>query len=59
LPGLSGLAQVRGFRGPTDSLSKIRTRIALDRLYVRRRSFWLDVKLLLLTPIRIFGPNAL
>ena len=57
-PGVTGLAQVSGYRGPTETLEKARKRVVLDRLYVRRRSLWLDVKLLLVTPFKVFGPNA-
>ncbi len=53
-PGLTGLWQVSG----RSSIS-YPERIALDLDYVRRRSFWLDLRLVLLTiPVVIFGRGA-
>lgn len=57
-PGLTGLAQIRGFRGPTDTLAKARARLALDRAYIRRWSFWNDLKILAATPFFLFDPGA-
>ncbi len=48
-PGITGLAQVRGFRGPTDVASVSRARIAYDLQYIRAFSIWLDVKIIALT----------
>jgi lipopolysaccharide/colanic/teichoic acid biosynthesis glycosyltransferase len=42
-PGLTGLAQIRGLRGPTDRPSKARARIACDIYYVNNFSLWLDL----------------
>lgn len=44
-PGITGLAQVRGLRGPTVLASKARQRIACDLYYVEHFSLWLDVKI--------------
>jgi exopolysaccharide biosynthesis polyprenyl glycosylphosphotransferase len=53
--GITGWAQVRGFRGDT-SLKK---RLQYDLYYIRNWSFWLDLRILLLTPWRIIrGKNA-
>ncbi|MUZ72859.1 sugar transferase [Agrobacterium vitis] len=46
-PGLTGLAQMRGLRGPTGSAAKARARIAADLFYVDNFSFWLDIKIIL------------
>ncbi|PZM15572.1 exopolysaccharide biosynthesis protein [Rhizobium tubonense] len=46
-PGLTGLAQMRGLRGPTDKAAKARARIASDLRYVRNFSLLLDVKILI------------
>lgn len=51
-PGITGLAQVNGWRGETDTLDKMIQRVAYDLEYIRRQSLWLDVKIVLLT---IFG----
>jgi lipopolysaccharide/colanic/teichoic acid biosynthesis glycosyltransferase len=45
-PGLTGLAQVRGLRGPTTDAAKARARIASDIYYVRNFSFWMDLKII-------------
>jgi Sugar transferases involved in lipopolysaccharide synthesis len=48
-PGITGLAQVRGLRGPTVSSAKARARINADIYYVRNFSFWLDMKIIFWT----------
>lgn len=45
-PGLTGLAQMRGLRGPTDKASKARARINADLYYIENYSFVLDIKIL-------------
>lgn len=57
-PGITGLAQIEGFRGPTDGLDKIRSRLRCDRTYIRRWSLAYDIKILLQTPLRLLTPNA-
>ncbi len=47
LPGITGLAQVRGFRGETDSYAAARGRLDHDLEYTRTASFWGDVKIIL------------
>ncbi|MFB9912239.1 sugar transferase [Rhizobium paknamense] len=46
-PGITGLAQMRGLRGPTDRAARARARIASDLYYVENFSFWLDLKIIL------------
>ncbi|MBY0561597.1 MAG: sugar transferase [Hyphomicrobium sp.] len=58
-PGLTGLAQISGLRGPTNTYEDISMRVNRDRAYVRRWSFLLDLKILARTPLALFGPNAL
>lgn len=48
-PGITGLAQVRGHRGPTDTKMSARARFTSDMHYVRNISFFLDLKILFLT----------
>jgi putative colanic acid biosynthesis UDP-glucose lipid carrier transferase len=48
-PGITGLAQVNGFRGETETLEKMERRIACDHQYIREWSFWLDLKILVQT----------
>ena len=48
-PGITGWAQVNGFRGATDTLEKMRQRIEHDLQYVDNWSFLLDIKIILMT----------
>jgi putative colanic acid biosynthesis UDP-glucose lipid carrier transferase len=48
-PGITGLAQVRGWRGETDTLEKMQKRVECDHEYIREWSLWLDVKILFRT----------
>jgi putative colanic acid biosysnthesis UDP-glucose lipid carrier transferase len=48
-PGITGLAQVRGWRGETDTLEKMQRRVECDHEYIREWSLWLDVKILFAT----------
>jgi Undecaprenyl-phosphate glucose phosphotransferase len=48
-PGITGWAQVRGFRGEIASDEKMRQRVEHDLYYIDNWSFWLDVKILMLT----------
>jgi exopolysaccharide biosynthesis polyprenyl glycosylphosphotransferase len=45
-PGISGWAQVNGFRGETPSVDLMERRVELDLWYVTNWSFWLDVRIL-------------
>jgi putative colanic acid biosynthesis UDP-glucose lipid carrier transferase len=58
-PGITGLAQVSGWRGETDTPEKMEKRIEFDLRYIREWSLWMDIKILLLTPLEVvFGKNA-
>lgn len=46
-PGLTGLAQMRGLRGPTDSVAKSRARVHSDLYYIQHFSFLFDVRIIL------------
>ena len=48
-PGITGLAQVNGLRGETDTLDKMRARIECDLAYLRNWSLLLDLKIVLMT----------
>ncbi|MFO0885683.1 MAG: undecaprenyl-phosphate glucose phosphotransferase [Pirellulales bacterium] len=48
-PGITGLAQVRGWRGETDTLEKMQKRVECDHEYIREWSILLDVKILIQT----------
>ena len=48
-PGITGWAQVNGFRGPTDELWKMEKRVELDVWYTENWNFMLDIKIMFLT----------
>ena len=52
-PGITGLAQIRGFRGETISDGHMEKRISSDLEYIRNWSFSLDLKILALTLVHI------
>jgi len=51
-PGITGWAQVNGFRGETDTVEKMVSRVEHDLQYIRTWSLWLDIKIVFLT---VFG----
>jgi putative colanic acid biosynthesis UDP-glucose lipid carrier transferase len=53
-PGMTGLAQVRGHRGETKTIEEMRARVESDLEYLRRWSLALDLKILVLTVVRVF-----
>jgi len=53
-PGITGWAQVNGFRGETDRLEKMVGRVACDLYYMRNWTFSLDVKIVMLTFMKGF-----
>lgn len=53
-PGITGWAQVNGYRGPTDELWKMEKRVECDVWYIENWSFLLDVKIIIRTLINIF-----
>lgn len=48
-PGITGWAQVNGFRGETDTDEKMAGRVAYDHWYIDNWSFWLDIRILFRT----------
>ncbi|MGI3127578.1 undecaprenyl-phosphate glucose phosphotransferase [Nitratireductor sp. PBL-C9] len=52
-PGVTGWAQINGWRGEIDTDEKIRKRTEYDLYYIENWSLWFDLKILLLTPIRL------
>lgn len=53
-PGITGLAQINGWRGETDTLEKMEKRIEYDLIYIRGWSIWLDLKIIFLTVFKGF-----
>ena len=58
-PGITGLAQVNGYRGETDTLEKMQKRVEMDLKYINSWSVILDIKIIFLTVLKGFNnPNA-
>jgi lipopolysaccharide/colanic/teichoic acid biosynthesis glycosyltransferase len=56
-PGITGLAQVLGWRGPTDTHAQIEQRVANDLRYISAWSFF-QTLILVRTAFTLFGKNA-
>jgi putative colanic acid biosynthesis UDP-glucose lipid carrier transferase len=54
-PGITGLAQVKGFRGPAEDSYNIVTRFYYDSIYIQKMNFQLDVNILLNTISQVFA----
>lgn len=57
-PGITGLAQISGFRGETDTLDKMEGRVRYDLEYIKNWSLWLDIKIILLTLLKFANSKA-
>jgi putative colanic acid biosynthesis UDP-glucose lipid carrier transferase len=53
-PGITGWAQINGWRGETDTLDKMQKRVEFDLQYIEHWSVWLDMKIILLTLFKGF-----
>ncbi|MCW5695516.1 MAG: undecaprenyl-phosphate glucose phosphotransferase [Bauldia sp.] len=53
-PGVTGWAQINGWRGEVDTPEKIRNRVAHDLYYIENWSVLFDLRIIALTPIRLF-----
>ena len=53
-PGITGWAQINGYRGETDTLEKMQKRVEYDLHYIENWSLWLDLKIIGLTIARGF-----
>ncbi|QQE90059.1 undecaprenyl-phosphate glucose phosphotransferase [Azotobacter chroococcum] len=53
-PGITGWAQVSGYRGETDVLEKMQKRVECDLWYIDNWSLWLDLKIIFLTLFKGF-----
>jgi Undecaprenyl-phosphate glucose phosphotransferase len=54
-PGVTGWAQINGWRGEMDTNEKIRKRTEYDLYYIENWSLLFDLKILFLTPIRLLN----
>ncbi|MGF6378581.1 putative colanic acid biosynthesis UDP-glucose lipid carrier transferase [Paraburkholderia atlantica] len=58
-PGITGWAQVNGYRGATTKVEKMEARVKFDLFYIQNWSFWFDVKIVFITIFKGFvGRNA-
>lgn len=57
-PGITGWAQINGWRGETDTLEKMEKRVEFDLEYIREWSLWLDIKIVFLTVFKGFVNKA-
>jgi lipopolysaccharide/colanic/teichoic acid biosynthesis glycosyltransferase len=59
-PGLTGLAQINGYRGETATENDMKSRLRMDLLYVKRKNLLLDLFIILKSFVLIFkgDPNA-
>jgi polysaccharide biosynthesis protein PslA len=51
-PGITGWAQVNGWRGETKTVEEIENRVACDLAYIENWSIWLDLRIMMLTVTR-------
>ena len=54
-PGITGLAQVSGFRGETRYIDQMEGRVKKDIEYIENWSFWLDRKIIIKTVYNMLG----
>jgi Undecaprenyl-phosphate glucose phosphotransferase len=54
-PGMTGWAQINGWRGETDTIDKIMQRVNHDLYYIENWSLLLDIYIVVMTPLRLFN----
>lgn len=54
-PGITGWAQINGFRGETETINKMVKRVEYDLDYIHRWSVWLDIRIILATAFKGFS----
>jgi len=54
-PGITGWAQVNGYRGETRKVEKMAARVKFDLFYIQNWSFWFDIKIIFITVLKGFG----
>lgn len=57
-PGITGLAQIRGFRGETARFEDMQKRVDSDIEYIKNWNIFLDFKIILLTPLSLLKHRA-
>ncbi|WP_415883592.1 undecaprenyl-phosphate glucose phosphotransferase [Neptuniibacter sp. QD34_54] len=56
-PGITGLAQISGYRGETETIDKMEKRVEYDLAYINNWSLGLDVKILFKTPLSLLSKD--
>ena len=56
-PGITGLAQISGYRGKIKNLNDMSARVKFDRYYFKNWSFWFDIKIFLNTMFKMIRFN--
>jgi Undecaprenyl-phosphate glucose phosphotransferase len=54
-PGITGLAQIHGWRGETDTEEKLQRRVEYDIQYIDTWSVWMDLYILAMTPVSLLN----
>jgi Undecaprenyl-phosphate glucose phosphotransferase len=54
-PGITGLAQINGWRGETDTEEKLQRRVEYDIQYIDTWSIWMDLYILAMTPVSLLN----
>jgi Undecaprenyl-phosphate glucose phosphotransferase len=58
-PGITGWAQIHGYRGETETVDKMKKRVEHDLHYIDNWSLWLDIRIVLMTVVTVAtGKNA-
>jgi putative colanic acid biosynthesis UDP-glucose lipid carrier transferase len=58
-PGITGWAQIHGYRGETDTVDKMAKRVQFDLHYIQNWSLWMDIRIILWTAFKGWtGTNA-
>lgn len=57
-PGMTGLAQIRGYRGETKDLEQMKMRVQYDLEYINNWSIWMDLSILARTPFSLKSDKA-
>ena len=57
-PGITGWAQVNGWRGPTETIDQIKSRVTHDIYYIENWSIFLDFRIIFKTVFVLFGKDV-
>lgn len=58
-PGITGWAQIHGYRGETDTIDKMQKRVQFDLYYIQNWSLWMDIRIVIWTAFKGWtGNNA-